>query len=195
MRIEGLSGLIEKLDTVEKMSDVSAAIRAAGLYLKGKISVYPSASPANQPGRWYRDPNGYAHPMGYYERGRGWWYPIMTPSAPGTKYRKAMGMTGAGAGRRSGVAYYKQDRHKRSETLGRRWTTAQPNPFMAVVGNNASYIRFVQGDKQAHFHARRGWKKALDIAKAEMRYILDEFVRKALLKVLSRKYSGKATTK
>lgn len=192
MRIEGLSGLAQKLDTVEKMADVKAALLAAGLYLKGKIAVYPSSSSANQPGRWYRAPDGYARPMGYYERGRGWWYPIMTPGLPGTKRRKAFGQTGAGAGRRQGVAYYKLDKHKQSETLGRRWATAQPSPLTVVVGNNAKYARFVQGEEQARFHARRGWKKALDVAREEMRYILDEFIKKALTKVLSRKYGGKA---
>lgn len=50
-----------------------------------------------------------------------------------------------------------------SETLGRRWTT-RVTANQAVVGNNASYARFVQGDKQAALHKRRGWVSTRDVA-------------------------------
>ena len=47
---------------------------------------------------------------------------------------------------------------KTSETLGRRWTT-QVEDTRAVIGNNASYARFVQSDaKQAWYHRARNWR-------------------------------------
>jgi phage gpG-like protein len=52
---------------------------------------------------------------------------------------------------------------KTSETLGRRWTT-KVTADSAVVGNNASYAPFVQGDKQPAFHRARGWKTVEDVA-------------------------------
>ena len=39
---------------------------------KTEMEVYAPESEANAPGR--TDRNG--EPMGYYERGRGWWYPV-----------------------------------------------------------------------------------------------------------------------
>ena len=73
------------------------------------------------------------------ERGR--WY----ERGFGSKWRRADGSIGGRA---------------TSETLGRRWTTQSRRGGMAaVVGNNASYARWVQADEQqADFHRRRGWR-------------------------------------
>lgn len=49
---------------------------------------------------------------------------------------------------------------KTSQTLGRRWTMESQNAGLTqVVGNNATYAPYVQSaEKQASFHAARGWK-------------------------------------
>jgi len=41
IRIEGLNELIKKLDDVKQLRKVHAGIRAAGMYLAGKMKVYP----------------------------------------------------------------------------------------------------------------------------------------------------------
>lgn len=44
-----------------------------------------------------------------------------------------------------------------SEHLGKRWAV-YPGAFRAVVSNDASYAVYVHGaERQAGFHARRGW--------------------------------------
>ena len=56
IEIQGMDELIKKLDDLKKMSKVHAGIRAAGMYIKGKIAIYPPATAANQPGSgsWYQ---------------------------------------------------------------------------------------------------------------------------------------------
>jgi hypothetical protein len=50
------------------------AMQDALFTIQGEIGYasYPPATEANRPGRVDQDGN----PMGYYERGRGWWYPV-----------------------------------------------------------------------------------------------------------------------
>jgi hypothetical protein len=71
-----------------------------------------------------------------------------------------------------------------SETLGRKWTIKSRDGGMsAVVGNNVSYGIFVQGEKQAAFHARRGWKTTEQVADKEgprVREYIAEAIRRAL---------------
>lgn len=56
-----------------------------------------------------------------------------------------------------------------SETLGRRWThEVSADGKRGVVGNNASYGPYVQSaEKQAAFHARRGWVTDEKVAESE----------------------------
>jgi len=57
---------------------------------------------------------------------------------------------------------------KTSETLGRRWTIAsEASGLRQVIGNNVSYGIYVQGEKQAHFHADRGWQTTEQVAEQE----------------------------
>ena len=71
-----------------------------------------------------------------------------------------------------------------SETLARRWTIRPRDAGMSVVvGNNVSYGIFVQGEKQAAFHERRGWKTTEMIAKSEgpeVRELIAKAIRQAL---------------
>jgi hypothetical protein len=57
---------------------------------------------------------------------------------------------------------------KTSETLGRRWTQGERDEGLTqIIGNNASYGPYVQGEKQAGFHRQRGWKTTQDVAESE----------------------------
>jgi hypothetical protein len=57
---------------------------------------------------------------------------------------------------------------KTSETMGRRWTQGERDEGLTqIVGNNASYGPYVQGEKQAGFHRQRGWKTTQDVAESE----------------------------
>jgi len=53
-----------------------------------------------------------------------------------------------------------------SQTLGRKWAVQMTSATRAVVGNNAAYARYVQGNRQeqAKIHKRRGWVNTGDVA-------------------------------
>jgi phage gpG-like protein len=58
IEIEGLDELVKKLNDLSKLKTVHAGIKAAGLYVKGKIAIYPPQTIANSPnnpsGQWYQ---------------------------------------------------------------------------------------------------------------------------------------------
>lgn len=63
-----------------------------------------------------------------------------------------------------------------SETLGRRWTAnVSADGKTGRVGNNASYVIYVQGERQAKWHKRRGWTHAPDWVDAHSSDILAFF--------------------
>lgn len=70
-----------------------------------------------------------------------------------------------------------------SETLGKRWThEVEADGKRGVVGNNASYGPYVQSaEKQAGFHAARGWQTDEKVAESEAGKVVgffDDEVRK-----------------
>lgn len=74
---------------------------------------------------------------------------------------------------------------KTSETLGRKWTTETANGGLTgVVGNNVSYGPYVQdAEKQAAFHAARGWKTTDQVADEEQKRV-GQFILQAIEKAL-----------
>ena len=58
---------------------------------------------------------------------------------------------------------------KTSETLGRKWTTAEQNAGLTqVIGNNASYAPYVHdAEEQAKIHGDRGWKTDEQVLREE----------------------------
>ena len=80
---------------------------------------------------------------------------------------------------------------KTSETLGRKWTTAERDGGLTqVIGNNVSYGPFVQGpdkdkDHRAWFHKKRGWKTTQEVAEQESKTVV-EFVQSEVEKVLNK---------
>jgi hypothetical protein len=132
------------------------------------VATYPDATAANAPGRV--DRNG--KPMGYYERGKGWWRPLLratTVLAHGTmaggKYGKSIGRgiypTG---GKVPQVAGYKLN--PSSEKLGQSWTTDvqsfEEGGVVGEVGTNTSYADPVQGAGQSDVMEAIGWQAVHD---------------------------------
>ena len=132
---------------------MTAAMEQAVALLHDAVATYPPATEANRPGRFR---NG--RPVGYYERGRGWWMPITNKAEMPRKTGKALGVIRGN--KKFGTVGYKLAGGGKSELLGRKWTTTVTKVdggMVGEVGNTASYAREVQGDRQKPYHARRGW--------------------------------------
>jgi len=159
IEIEGLDELVRKLDDLGKLSTVHAALQAAALYIKGKVAKYPQSTEANQP------------------RGFNTMYSMTSHRPINTWYQRGYGSKWI---TKSGQVHGR----KSSEQLGQKWTTKYDKErFEAVIGNNASYAIFVQGEKQAKFHKARGWITVETVAKEETKrvqeYVIDA-VRRAI---------------
>jgi hypothetical protein len=78
---------------------------------------------------------------------------------------------------------YKSGNTGKSEKLGTQWY-AKRQGYTTLVGNRASYAKWVHGDEdQASFMAPKGWRKLLEVAKEKMDDILkvyDAWVDKLL---------------
>jgi hypothetical protein len=130
-------------------------------------SVYAPENEANHPGRFSLRTH---KPMGFYERGRGWWYPLLKMKVksnframPSLTMRRTKGMKLSVGGRGSqsiqGVTGYKLI--KSSEQMNEKWRTNVYVDQDIVTGelkNDASYFPYVQGLEQAKIHAARGWQ-------------------------------------
>jgi hypothetical protein len=66
---------------------------------------------------------------------------------------------------------YRRGLSPNSERLAQRWTAVQRG-LSTIVGNNASYAPYVQGNRQSAYHKRVGWKTARDVLKAEKTRLL-----------------------
>ena len=103
-----------------------------------------------------------------------------TPKAHGRWYERGWGSKYR---RLDGVVTGK----KTSETLGRKWTTAErAGGLQQIIGNNASYVEFVHSsEKQARFHKSRGWKTDKQVLKSEGGRVL-KFIQKEVERELGR---------
>ena len=185
-----LRGLEELLAAFERAPEIAAAVikqrmGQATLLLAGAMREYPAATEANQPGRFSRSTR---RPMGYYDRGRGWWYPIMEAGSLPEQTGKRRGAIRLGRRKaaRMGVAGYKLRRS--SEQLGKAWTTAvhtEGNSVLGIVGNNTSYGELVQGQRQTDFHTARDWQ-TLDAALDEQTEAIIQLFDQATGEILAR---------
>ena len=70
-------------------------------------------------------------------------------------------------------------RYRRTGTLGRRWTSAQPTwnasaaAWSVRLGNNTPYAPFVQGRQQARVHAGRWRTVEAEVSHAEPQLLSD----------------------
>ncbi len=168
IQIEGFEELLKALKEAPErvLPFVRKAMRASVLAVQARISEYPPSTEANRPGRI--DKAG--RPMGYYERGRGWWYPVMRRKTLGDEIGVGFGAEtakrAAGRVKMKGiptVAGYKLAQGGTSEMLGRSWAAEVydvEGGVMGVVGNNASYADYVQGSRQAEKMRSIGWMEA-----------------------------------
>jgi hypothetical protein len=134
---------------------MTAAMEQAVALLHDAVATYPPSTEANQPGRFSLKTK---RPMGYYERGRGWWYPVQRDKSLPEKLGKSRGAVKAK--KRTGVVGYKLAGGGQSELLGRKWTskvTKADDGLVGEIGTNVSYAPYVQGERQNRIHARRGW--------------------------------------
>lgn len=184
IQIEGFEKLLKALEdapetVIPLLQDaMNKSVRA----IQARVAEYPPSTEANQPGRISVKTH---EPMGYYERGRGWWYPIMRPwTGAGQKVGKAYGMikTSGKIRKATQVQGYKLAGGGKSEMLGKSWTVAVEagkDGVVGEIGNNTSYAPWVQGDKQWYVHAKRGWK-TLDTALEESMDDINGFFGDAL---------------
>ena len=162
VEIEGLDELIKKLRDLGQLRKVHAGIRAAAIYVKGKIAKYPRSTFANKP------------------RGFNSVYSMTSRRALNSWYQRGYGTKWV---RKDGSV----KGSKTSENLGKKWTSKyNKDRFEAKVGNNASYAIFAQGPKQdgqAKHMARIGWKSIDTVAEKETKRVQEyvyEAVRRAI---------------
>jgi len=156
-----IHGFDELMDALEKMPQTiqpllrEAMVKSLSMLQDG-ITEYPPSTEANQPGRFSLRTR---LPMGYYERGAGWWYPVTGEET--LKPQKRAGVVSAPwvVQETSEVNEYRLSRT--SEDLKESWTQkveVTERGVEGVLGTNTSYAEHVQGNKQAAFHKARGWK-------------------------------------
>ena len=149
--------------------------------IQGGMAEYPPSTEANQPGRFSLKDH---RPMGFYQRGLGWWYPIMKKTtleaAASGKYGKTRGVVKASKLIRavSQVQGYKLAAGGTSEQLGKSWTTdvsATDTGVTGEVGTNTSYADAVQGEEQSQVLAKYGWDEhRIDVVVDDLMPDLDE---------------------
>lgn len=182
VKVTNLDETIKRLEGLIDEGNINAALTAGAEHLRNVVMDYPPATEANKPGRWSHpaEGKGQPRPLGYYERGRGQWYPIMQKR---TIMLGSFGNIGKSHGRilakrGSAVAGYKL--RPTSETLGRRWAIWSKDRMTVYLGNNATYARAVHdAEKQAKFHAARGWKTIQAVLAAEGQKVVG-FVERAI---------------
>jgi phage gpG-like protein len=154
IEIQGLDELVKKLDDLKQLRKVHAGIRAAGMYVKGRLAKYPRRKRVK-----ISEIGGWAS-----EKQRRWFFWALKEGKIEVPYRR-----GISPG---------------SEDLASKWTSKyDKNKFEAVVGNNASYARFVMGDKQTKMMKRIGWKTVETVSKEETKRV-QEYVFDAVMRAI-----------
>lgn len=193
LEIKGFDELLKALKETPKkvMPYLKKAMTLSVRAVQERVAEYPPSTEANQPGRISMKTH---KPMGYYERGRGWWYPLMTESTFGEKFGKSAGTVKAGAKIKkiTSVKGYRLAGGGESEMLGRSWDAQvleEEGAILGTVGNNTSYAEYVQGDKQWRGHKARGWltvDQALEMSQDDINQFFqeatDEFIKNELTK-------------
>ena len=139
IEIKGLDKLRGKIDAVEPKLKI--AIKAATVHIKGVAATYPKATEANLP-KVYVSGAGWGN--FWYERG--WGQKWAVASSDGWHGRKS------------------------SEQLGQKWATGfRGNGLIGIVGNNASYAKYVQGFESERNQKMKkiGWQGVEEIAESE----------------------------
>jgi len=173
--IPALADLFLWLDHAPELAqkELTVAMTRSVRLVESIVKPYPPATDSNKPGRVGK--NGRA--MGYYERGRGWWYPVMQAKTLGEVLGKAEGSISAPR-KGSRVVGYKLSKCNTSQNLGRKWTvavTSDSQSVEGVVGNTVDYAEYVQGKRQAAIHKLHDWKTLDDAVSEAEPAIMKEF--------------------
>jgi len=155
IEIEGLDELVRKLDDLAKLTKVHAGMLAALSHIKGKIAKYPK-----------------------YMRGS---IPLSAVGGFSSDKQRRGFFAKLNAGEIE--VPYRRGISPGSEDLAHKWTVKyDTKKFEGVVGNNASYARFVQGDKQTKMMDMIGWETVEEVSSREEKrvqeYVIDA-VRRA----------------
>jgi hypothetical protein len=162
----------------------AAAKESIELHVLNEVGLkrYPPATEANMPGRYSLKTK---RPMGYYQRGIGYWYPVMrkttligkTLKNGKVSYSNRAGGS-LGARRGAGVAGYKLRRT--SERYGTKFMVSRI-PYGAALNNAASYAPYLGGRKQSKTMGKYGWRIAYNVAIQNMPKInatFDKWIKK-----------------
>lgn len=154
--IKGLDELTQKFDKIGSLAGVKAAMKNAGIHLKGEISKYPPRRhiTIQQAGGWASD------------KQRRWFFWALRSGNIEVPYRR---------GQSPG-----------SEDLGQRWAiTTRNRGFTVIVGNNASYGSFVQAhDRQSRMMKMIGWKTDQQVLDENKHEVVD-YIRDAIKKIIN----------
>lgn len=154
IKIENLDKLLAQFDVREIRGAAKTAATVTAHEIVNILRVYPPST--SRPGRFSLATH---RPMGWYERTRGWWSPVM--KKPQGQIGKAFGQIRAK--RATGVAGYKLTAS--SERLREKWTIIQ-EPGATVVTNAASYAPYVQSaTRQSGLMSAIGWGTDADAIK------------------------------
>lgn len=159
IEIRGVEELLAKLVRLEKLQGIVAVMRAAALYVKGKLAKYP-------PQKQIRRDSVYDTSFQTIKQQRFFFASL----ADGTL----------------DVPYHRGESAS-SEALGRSWTiTDEDGGLTQIIGNDTSYGPFVMGDEdeQSLFMAAIGWQRANDIADQYEDYVVQK-VQEGLEKELN----------
>jgi len=89
--------------------------------------------------------------------------PADSANAPPTPYyKRGVGMQ------------YKYGNNMKSEKYGTKWTV-ENKAYKTIIGNSASYGKYLGGAEQSHVMARRGWRKLYDVTMEKMPQIVKVF--------------------
>lgn len=146
IEIVGLEPLIRKLDSLGKMRTVKLVMKAAGLYVKGKVSVAPAVKRMTRA-------SVYGEPF-KTERQRRFFFAAM----------------------RNGTIEvpYIRNSSPGSEAITKRWgIVVSPDGMEVTIGNNASYARLVHGadGEQSKYLGLVGWRRADEVAQVEQKVV------------------------
>lgn len=181
------SKIIDKITpTINKILQggfAEAGLTAMVEHVRNELMDYPPTTEANAPGR-VKTIGARQVPIGYYERGRGYWSPrilretirehIQAAGGRG-KSRKVIGAPRA-VQSVARVAGYVLTGF--SEQLNRKWTIASRSKAEVVLGTNVSYARFAQdAEKQARWMKKYGWITVQEILKRDSQLLKTKFLQ------------------
>ena len=146
-RLEGMEELLRKVESLAELRPVVGALKDGGLYLKGKVAVYPAE---NRPTR----------------------YSVYGSTFKTDKQRRFFFW----ALRKGKIEVpYRRGESPGSQTFGRRWTIATENAGLRVIiSNNAKYGPLLMDEEQqSRYAARVGWRTVQDISDEEFPIIIE----------------------